>query len=272
MERKSFADVLKEAKIDIRREYDRLYELFYETEISEDCTIKGQCELDFDYIPFCGTCISLEDFNDTYGFHFEKNPRDFDLNYLINFCEYSYNLVVHLKPSIFSAILGPSHIDKYLSQVQKVINLIGYTEAEKDNGLTIFVPADQVTISVAEIIDKSVSYRVIEYNHHSMAGDLKGKRAILQQLANSLEPKRSRLKQINAGLEDKVFYLFNTVNIRHNNAEPGTKKYHQFVADMDEKTLEEWYDDTYQLCLLAFLEMDNLERKERVSKLKVDVG
>lgn len=29
MERRNFAQILKEAKIDIRREYDRLYGLFY---------------------------------------------------------------------------------------------------------------------------------------------------------------------------------------------------------------------------------------------------
>ena len=31
------------------------------------------------------------------------------------------------------------------------------------------------------------------------------------------------------------------------------------------------YDDMYQMCLLAFLELDHLERKERVKKLKEDI-
>ena len=42
----------------------------------------------------------------------------------------------------------------------------------------------------------------------------------------------------------------------------------QGVADMDKETLEKWYDETYQMCLLAFLELDNLERKEKVEHLK----
>lgn len=44
-----------------------------------------------------------------------------------------------------------------------------------------------------------------------------------------------------------------------------------FVADMKDGDIEQWYDDIYQMCLLAFLELDHLERKERVKKLKEDI-
>lgn len=54
--------------------------------------------------------------------------------------------------------------------------------ANTQNGVMDFVPKDQAAISVAEIIDPSLSYRVIEYNHYSMKGDLKRKRDILLAL------------------------------------------------------------------------------------------
>ena len=40
---------------------------------------------------------------------------------------------------------------------------------------------------------------------------------------------------------------------------------------MKDGDIEQWYDDMYQMCLLAFLELDHLERKERVKKLKEDI-
>ena len=44
-------------------------------------------------------------------------------------------------------------------------------------------------------------------------------------------------------------------------------KYHKFVANMSNEELEKWYDETYQLCLLCFLEMDNVERKRKIKEL-----
>ena len=139
------------------------------------------------------------------------------------------------------------------------------------NGITDFVPKDQAAISAAEIVDPALSYRIIEYNHHSMKGDLERKKATLIALADKLESKRAKLKQVSGSLESDLFYLLNSVNVRHNNADQGGKNYIHFVADMKDGDIEQWYDDMYQMCLLAFLELDNLERKERVKKLKEDI-
>jgi len=37
---------------------------------------------------------------------------------------------------------------------------------------------------------------------------------------------------------------------------------------MKDSDIEQWHDDMYQMCLLAFLELDHLERKERVKEIK----
>lgn len=121
------------------------------------------------------------------------------------------------------------------------------------------------------IVDPALSYRIIEYNHHSMKGDLERKKATLIALADKLEPKRAKLKQVSGSLESDLFYLLNSVNVRHNNADQVGKNYIHFVADMKDSDIEQWYDDMYQMCLLAFLELDHLERKERVKKLKEDI-
>ena len=73
-------------------------------------------------------------------------------------------------------------------------------------------------------------------------------------------------------LEKDLFYLFNNLNIRHNNVEPtDSGKYKPFVAQMKSEELEYWYDETYQMCLLAFLQLEHLERKVGLDKLKTEI-
>ena len=45
---------------------------------------------------------------------------------------------------------------------------------------------------------------------------------------------------------------FAKVNLRHNNADPTGENYYAFVAGMQIDDIEAWYNETYQMCLLAF--------------------
>ena len=66
MERRNFAQILKEAKIDIKREYNRLYQSFYNQKFSDgynsNVTLKECCMYNFLNYPFRGTCLTLDDF------------------------------------------------------------------------------------------------------------------------------------------------------------------------------------------------------------------
>ena len=88
----------------------------------------------------------------------------------------------------------------------------------------------------------------------------------------SFENDRDEL--INKTLEDSIFTLLNNLNLRHNNIDTDSKEYNSFVATMPKKEIESWYDEVYQLCLLAFLEIDNVERARKVKELKqkLDAG
>ena len=273
-----FSQVLKTATIDYRKEYDRLYLMFYKHKILNDAKeevlfpLRDFCAYYFIKFPFRGTCLNLDDFNASYGFIFEQEPINFDIDYLVSFCEYSYNLVCASR--FFSDIGSLECMDKavkqYIVQVQSVIEKIGYMPNTK-NSVTDFVPKDSAAIAVAEIIDPQLSYRVIEYNHHSMKGDIKRKEEIIIALAKQLEPQNEKLKQINRAMESDLFFLFNNLNIRHNNIDPNGKSCISYVAAMKDKELEQWYDDTYQMCLLAFLELEHLDRKKRIAQLKADI-
>ena len=96
MERKPFSRILKDSPLDIKREYKRLFHMFYykqhDLDFYESSSLIDICAIRFNSVHFCGRCTSLDDFNEVNNFHFEEYPRDFDVDYLVSFCEYSYNL------------------------------------------------------------------------------------------------------------------------------------------------------------------------------------
>lgn len=263
--RRVFADVLKSGGVDIEKEYQRLFDSFYKERIG----IRNKCAGYFMRMPFRGTCISLRDFDECHDFHFELNATDFDIDYLINFCEYSYNLVVHI-PESFSDpnYVGINGKDSYLQQIHKVVELINHQIVFDDDGIVRIVPQNNVVSLVSEIVPENISYKIIGYNHHSMKGDLERKKATLTLLADRLEAKRAELKKQNAKLEDDLFFLFNNINIRHNNTDSESKYYKEVVASMTDDELEEWYDLTYETCLYAFMTLEQADHSERIKELK----
>ena len=195
--------------------------------------------------------MSLNDFDDFYNYNFGREPGEFNLDYLLSFCEYSYNFIKWMSPQNPLCISGSASQQQfYLQQVKTVIEEIGYMETIEQN-ITLFVPKKQEAIAVSEIVAPEISYKVLEYNHYTMKGDIARKRETLRILADQLEPKRAELATINKELASNVFFMFNK---------------------MTQDELENWYDEIYQLCLLAFLELDNVERTKKVAELKASFG
>ena len=264
MSRRNLAEILKSAAIDPRREYERLFTLFYEQDCSltvgQKTTLRQYCAVSFSLMPFKGTCISLDDFDQTHNFSFVKKPVSFDVDYLILFCEYTYNLSSYSRlRGIPISFGGYDPFFSYIQHVNQVIEMLGYMET-KDGALTIFVPKNQAAISVTETSSPKISYKIVEYNHHSMKGDLDRKLSTLKMLADEIEPKRAELKKIPNSVESELFQLLQKF-VRHNNKE------NPVIASMSDDEIEAVYDDIYQMWLLAMLELDNVERKNRAKEL-----
>lgn len=275
MARRNFAQVLKEAKVDIRREYDRVYANFYlHDSYNADgrmCSLREYCASQFGIMPFRGTCINLDDFDDFYGFSFEKDPEEFNLDYLVSFCEYTYNLAIHSAPSGWISMGYSSYIDQqphlFIEQIMRVVDVIGYmiTRDSPDAECSIIVPKDPAAIAVAEISEPRVAYKIIEYNHHSMKGNLDRKLATLKVFADEIEPRRSELKNISGSVESELFQMLQKFVRHYNNDNP-------VIAAMSDEDLESVYDDIYQMWLLAMLELDNVERKKRAKELLGEIN
>ena len=161
------------------------------------------------------------------------------------------------------------NVQFYLQQISQVIEKIGYMQAGQ-NGLTIFVEKDPAAIAVAEseFIPESLSYRLISYNHYSMKGNLAEKKATLLDLANLLEPQRTNLERIDRTFASDLFYAFNNFHIRHNNADTQSSKFKEPIGALSKEQLEFWYDEVYQMCLLAVLRLEHVGRKKTFEALK----
>lgn len=127
------------------------------------------------------------------------------------------------------------------------------------------VEKNPAAISAAEIVeDKNLSFDILEYNHYLLKGDIDKKRKILKSLADKLESDRKKLKEIDNSLEDNLFFLFNNIKIRHDNEEN-----QKLINRFKKEELEFWYDETYQMALLAILLLNNKKRHQAIKELKL---
>ncbi len=274
--RRNFAQILKSGKVDYKKEYKKLYDLLF----SGDMDINGDYHSTyttlsnlFIFFHFHGTHLSLQEFDEEYGFNFPNPDQDnLEIEDLVLLMEYFYNMLMGYMSSRDIPFHGEINAQFLMQHILKVCEAIGYKQASKD-GFTVFVEKDAVATAVAEsdLIPDDLSYKLITYDHHSMRGELEKKKSIIVRLASILEGKQAKLNQVSPTLKKDLFYIFNNFNIRHNNCDNQSKDYKPAIADMDKNKLEQWYDETYQMCLLAFMELEQADRKPKFDAIKVEI-
>lgn len=281
MSRRTFAETLASMGFDISKNYRNLYNLFYDDTEFIYGTLSGNVNEYFKYFPnnIRKNCITIKEFDRECGFIFIENNDDEDV--FITFCEYLTNILRCQKNILERIMEDKKSRERERNEAQyfcKKINVINeqityaieqmcYMPIEKDN-ITIFIPKSPETIAVSEsniIPDNLTAYEILKYYHHSLKGNIEEKGQILDKLHKKiLEPQRKKLS-----IENDLFYLLNNLNIRHNNITKDDKNYKQCIAKMSDEELEEWYDITYRMCLLAILELEYKdEYKTKINYLK----
>lgn len=221
-----------------------------------------------------GRCINIDDYLGAIKYDdvlCESNANHEDFLTLV---EIVYNFWKMAEKSI--ANWEELYATKNFFHLQKVLNdsLSHYNHKavydEKTEQLIVIEDKPEVT-AVAEIVDPELSISVMRYNHRTLRGELEKKKAILNQMCQEIEPRRKELKNLNSKLEDNLFYLLNNLHIRHNNKDDNSKSYKAHVANMNDDELESWYDEVYQMALLAILELDQIERNARCKTLRDEI-
>lgn len=283
MSRKNIFEILEE-KWNIIDEVKRIYNL-----LNTKCI----------NVRFSGDKTIIE-FVDDYCFYDWKNRHSY-----LNVCDMADDLAIELDEDNIPNNLTTTEILKYLEFAENLIMLCDFKlfqDNSKDNNdkyqytyyqeyevLTenmnivlehlnfckkefnkdakvILIEKNTSAIAVAEIIDEDIACKVIEYNHYLLKGDIDKKKEILLQLANKYEGMKSSIKSLNSKLDDEIGFLLNNVHIRHNNKSGKNKK--EYISKMRKDTMEKWYDETYQMLLLAFLLNEQLNRSKKISQLK----
>lgn len=163
------------------------------------------------------------------------------------------------------------HLKDVMDDLLEQYNHTAYID--EDNDCVLVIEDKSEVSSVAEIVPENLSLSIIKYNHRSLQGDLNTKKSILVALGAELEPQRKELQELNKQLTSDTFFMLNNMNIRHNNrSKKELAKYKDYVAKMKYDRLEKWYDELYQMMLLAFLLLDNVSRQKSVAELKSKIG
>ena len=222
-----------------------------------------------------GHFVDLDDFLKCIGFDNLKKSATEDVEEFLTLIELIYNVwvLVNVDVANYNKIGyklewegNYYHLKKVMDDILGQYNYTAYVD--KKNEKVLVIENTPGVTAVAEIVEPSLALEVIKYNHYALKGEIELKKSILLKMAQQLEPQRKSLHTIDSKLEDNIFFMFNNLDLRHNNRSANDKSYKEYVAKMKKRDLEKWYDELYQMVLLAFLLLDNVDRTEKVKELK----
>ena len=209
-----------------------------------------------------GYCVDVDDFLDALAF--DELCENDDMESFVIIVEVVYNFWMLIYTQIYKSTIPNAKqvecydflrikkmLDDYLSQCNH--RAVHYPDEEK----VLIIPDNEAVTAVMEIVDAPLGMEVLHYNHHTLKGNLNAKKSVLRNLGDALELRRKELHKVDGTLETTIFHILNSMGIRHMNA----KNEANIVKVGDD--LEYWYDELYQMMLLAFLRMDNVNRMNK---------
>lgn len=276
--RKNIFQILQE-KFDLYEELLRIHQLF-----DSICFVKGGVkpytpeEVVDEYLFYNwkqrNRCVDIEDMKRILGINNIFRCKQIKIENAITYLEYVEN-VLYLAWRYVESHDDFNYYSDYCILCENIDFFLDYFNLETKyfdkEEMALIVEKDATVTAVAEIVPSELSLKVIKYNHYTLKGDIELKKEIILTLANNLEPKRKQIQNASSKVASDLFFLLNNLDLRHNNTDDSGKNYHPYIAKMKKETIEEWYDEVYQLELLAFLLIDNEQRSRKIYDLKQEL-
>ena len=261
--RRTFFDLLKNSKVDVNFELQKLNNLFI-----QDCCFHRR------------KSYSLHDLvAENFAKYYKRREHFLSLQELLNaiylecfdisefdkyflYAEMYVDLISMLDNLDNQEIESQKNIIK--TQIERVISSLGYKFIVIDDRQIIVennVFANEAAQAVTAFADIKEALSILEYNHFSNKGNIERKKEILKKIADLLEPwrkplnKSSELKDLLKANNDKIqaleklFYMYNKFNIRHINED-------QMLTGLSNQEIESWYDKIYTMSLFVILGKD----------------
>ena len=255
MMRTLFPDILSAYKIDIKNEIKKLHRLlFVDTiKISETLykyytsTLYKQCEESFLLYKHRETILSLKEFDQVFGFNRFYNefnyPEGGELEYLIAFCEYVYNLLRNIS---FDNARVKEYSIFVISHIEKLCKSLNHIIHDNGDGMYYIVPSNEVLDYVCEKMGNDATQLIRVYSHYATKGNLAIKQQILSTLCKELEPYRKDLSKFDMRkIVDDVFCGANNCDIRHNNSDQEGNSFCTVFSRLKEEEKESIYDNMF---------------------------
>lgn len=195
----------------------------------------------FPNMPISKKYIDLRDFMEDIGLKSLDGQKEFDdvfifIEFILYAIEYTPN-----NARMYTTMTGGEDI--YAEIIKKINTVLDETshKIERINDFNIVVPKNYAVDQAAMLTTEDIAWKLYEYNHFSNNGKIDSKKTILKSIADYIEPILQNKKGNQAAI--LVSDMLNNLNIRHNNLDGNKKK--DFVTKMNKKTLEQWYDKTY---------------------------
>ena len=278
MARKTIFDILAN-KWDLSVEISRVHDLFVKEHLLQvdrlSYTLRKFVDIYcFEYWKSRGRCIDVNDLMRTINYEklLDDSEKNFDSLWSLIEIVFTFWKLAETKINNSKDIKYYTNFYHLSDVLQEILSHYNHKALYDEEAEQIIVIENKPEITaVVETVEPKLSLEVIRYNHYTLRGDIDAKRSILNFMGQALEPRRKELSKIHSGLEDNIFYFLNNLHIRHNNKARKDKNYKEYVAKMTKKKLELWYDELYQMILLAFLELEHVQRSARCKDLRLKI-
>lgn len=270
--RESIFEIVNKKK-DIKEDISRLLYLLNQKCIrtSSDDVI-GIADIEFIKWKNRGTCIGIDDMANQLNIVLDYRRFDrINISYeeQLNYIEFICNIVMLSNKTVKkSNVPACTNYTLLLENIDKLLNSLNYRQQYiKDTDRVLICENDRAVTAVVELLNKDLSYEIIEYNHYLARGNIELKKSILLKIYDDYCKIEEKIKSYNSSIYDDISFLINNLNVRHNNLEGKDRK--EITAQMNKEELEIWYDEIYQLFLFAFLYNEHItNRKPKIKELK----